>query len=188
MFPVGAGLWTRLHPEDRIDRSLPALDASMRRRRGCPSSPRPGSGARAIGSCSTSTSAEGVRACSMRSAASRRAVALHGQGPARLRVQHDDDRAVRRPFGAAALQPGKHRIIDRHHDRQARGGPADVTSPSMASQVMRVDVKRPCPALSRPARRSTSGLISARPFRSPISIGAPFAFTGRIAKVTVDLK
>ena len=106
VYPLGAGIWLRLHPEDRIKTPYTQLDTSTRRRRGCRNSRRRASVARTAPLIVDAEIGEqrlgrAVRAGWLR----RRSHAVHGQGASRLRVQHDDHRALRRPLVAPRSPP-----------------------------------------------------------------------------------
>ena len=119
VFPVGAGLWTRLHPEDRVKVPYTHWDFDSTTTR-LPEFAGPGLGResnRVVVDVEMDRERVGRHLCARRNR--RRPDPLHGQGPARLRIQHDDDRAVHRPLRRAD-RPRQASDRRRHVDRQAR--------------------------------------------------------------------
>ena len=90
--PIGGGLWTRFHPEDMIA-SPYGRGGSTRRPRGCRSLLLRRLASEAITSRLMSRSAMSHPACCMPWGRERRCRPLHGQGTARLRIQHAHHRA-----------------------------------------------------------------------------------------------
>ena len=187
VFPIGAGLWTRLHPEDRI--KVPythwTFDATTTR---LPEFAAPGLGResnRVVVDVELGEDASGVL------------YALGGvAGGLSLYMDKGHlvyeynmmmiERYIGRSPATAARRQAPHRR--RHDDRASRADRPTSRSPSTMRSHARRGRRAPCPAPSRPARRSTSASISARRSRSTISTGAPFAFNGQIEKVDVTLR
>ncbi len=106
--------------------------------------------------------------------------AVHGQGTTRLRVQHDDHRALRRALGEQ-VPAGKRRIEVTTTLASAQPlSPAEVVLKVDGQEVARTTVKRTVPARFRRARRSTSAWISARRCRIDYFDRRPFKFDGKI--------
>ena len=186
VFPVGAALWTRLHPEDRI--KVPYrhwdFDASTTR---LPEFAGPGVGResnRVVVNADFGAHASGVL------------YALGGIGGG-LTVYMDDGHLVyeynmmmiERYIGRSAepLAPGKHKIAVDTSIGQP-GGPADVAISVDDSEAFHVDVKRTVAGAFSASETFDVG----EDLGSPVSFAyfdrAPFAFDGRINAVTVDLK
>jgi arylsulfatase len=185
-FPVGAGLWTRLHPEDRI--KVPyrhwIFDATTTR---LPEFAAPGVGResnRVVVEADLGANASGVL------------YALGGIGGG-LTLYLDKSHLVyeynmmmiERYIGrsAEALAPGRHRITV--YTTIARpGGPADVALFIDDKEAFRVDVKRTVAGAFSASETFDVG----EDLGSPVSFAyfdrGPFAFNGRIADVVVDLK
>ncbi len=186
VFPVGAGLWTRLHPEDRV--AVPyrrwTFDAATTR---LPEFAAPGLGResnRVVLDVELGPQATGVL------------YALGGvSGGLSLYMDKGQlvyeynmmmiERYVAR--SSQPLPPGKHRItVDTTIARPAAA--ADVVIAVDGSQVLRVDVKRTVPG----AFSASETLDIGTDLGSPVSLDyfdrRPFAFDGRIAAVTVELK
>ena len=186
VFPVGAALWTRLHPEDRI--KVPYrhwdFDASTTR---LPEFAGPGVGResnRVVVDADFGAHASGVL------------YALGGIGGG-LTVYMDDGHLVyeynmmmiERYIGRSAepLAPGKHKIAVDTSIGQP-GGPADVAISVDDGEAFHVDVKRTVAGAFSASETFDVG----EDLGSPVSFAyfdrAPFAFDGRINAVTVDLK
>ena len=168
--------------------SLHPLGVRLRPRPGCPNSPRPGLGRESNRVVVDAGGRRGRLRRPLRARRHRRRPdPLHGQGPARVRIQHDDDRAVHRTLRGDRSRPGKHRIVvDTSIGKP--GGPADV--------AILVDDQEACAST---VKRTVAGAFSASEtldvgvdLGSPVSFDyfdrAPFAFNGKIGAVTVDLK
>ena len=186
VFPVGAGLWTRLHPEDRV--RVPyrhwTFDASTTR---LPEFAAPGLGRE---SNRVSVDADiGVNASGV-------LYALGGIGGG-LTLYLDQGHLVyeynmmmiERYIGrsADALVPGKHKItVDTSIAKP--GGPANVVISVDDREPFRVDVKRTVAGAFSASETFDVG----EDLGSPVSFfyfdRPPFAFDGRIDAVTVDLK
>lgn len=186
VFPVGAGLWTRLHPEDRV--TVPyrhwAFDSATTR---LPEFAAPGLGResnRVVLDIEVSAQSSGVL------------YALGGvAGGLSLYMDQSHlvyeynmmmiERYVSR--SPQPLEAGKHRIvIDTDIARPA--APATVSITLDGTEMMRVDVKRTVPG----AFSASETLDVGTDLGSPVSLAyfdrRPFAFNGRIASMTVDLK
>ena len=139
VFPIGAGIWLRIHPEDRVKTPYTSwqFDATTTR---MPEFTAPGLGRESNHVTIDAELGATPRACSTRSAGPRGAEPLHGQGPAGLRVQHDDHRALwRRQRREAAA--GRHRIeVDTTIAKP--GAPAEVVL-SVDGQQVAADHGRP---------------------------------------------
>jgi arylsulfatase A-like enzyme len=186
VFPVGAGLWTRLHPEDRV--KVPYthwnFDASTTR---LPEFAGPGLGResnRVAIDVDVDQNASGV------------IYALGGIGGG-LTFYMDKGQLVyeynmmmiERYIGrsAEALAPGKHKIVvDTTIAKPA--GPAVVAISVDGKEAFKVDVKRTVAG----AFSASETLDVGKDLGSPVSFDyfdrRPFAFDGRIGAVSVDLK
>ncbi len=186
VFPVGAGLWTRLHPEERI--AVPyrhwTFDASTTR---LPEFAAPGLGRESnlvVLDVDVGPQASGVL------------YALGGVAGG-LSLYMDKGSLVyeynmmmiERYVGRSPqpMPPGKHRFtVDTTIARPAAA--ADVAIAVDGAEAMRVDVKRTVPG----AFSASETLDVGTDLGSPVSLDyfdrRPFAFDGRIAAVTVDLK
>ena len=186
VFPIGAGIWLRLHPEDRV--KVPytrwTFDAATSR---LPEFAAPGLGResnRVTLEVDVGQEASGVL------------YALGGISGG-LALYMDKGRLVyeynmmiiERYVGRAdaPLSPGKHMIVvDTTVARP--GAPADVTVTVDGREALRVAVKRTVPAAFTASETFDVG----RDLGSPVSLDyfdrRPFAFGGRIGTVTVELK
>ncbi len=186
VFPVGAALWTRLHPEDRV--KVPYthwnFDATTTR---LPEFAAPGLGResnRVVVDADIGANASGVL------------YALGGIGGG-LTLYMEEGRLVyeynmmmiERYIGrsAEALAPGRRKIvIDTSIGKP--GGPAGVAIFVDDRESFRVDVKRTVGGAFSASETFDVG----KDLGSPVSFAyfdrAPFAFDGQIAAVTVDLK
>ena len=88
--------------------------------------------------------------------------ALPRQRTSRVRIQHDDHRALRRALGRRARAPAGTRVEVDDDDREA-GRAADVRSWSTAPKSRARPSSGPSPARSRRANRSTSASTSGSP-------------------------
>ena len=188
VFPVGAGLWTRLHPEDRV--KVPyrhwAFDATTTR---LPEFAAPGLGRESNHVVvDANVRPERLRRALRAWRHRRRPDAVSRQRPSGLRVQHDDDRAHHRAFGRCRCR------------RAGTRSPSTQQSPSLRVRPLlasRVDGKAAY-AYRREAdgRRRLFGERDARcrpgsrlaRYRSTISITHHFPFDGTIEKVEVELQ
>jgi arylsulfatase A-like enzyme len=186
VFPVGAGLWTRLHPEDRV--KVPythwAFDSTTTR---LPEFAGPGLGResnRVAVDLETDANASGV------------IYALGGIGGG-LTLYMDKGQLVyeynmmmiERYIGrsAAPLAAGKHRIVvDTSIGKP--GGPADVAISVDGAEAMRVDVKRTVPGAFSASETLDVGVDLGSPVSFDYFDRQPFAFNGKIGAVRVDLK
>ena len=128
VYPLGAGIWLRLHPEDRIKTPYTSwrFDATTTR---MPEFTAPGLGRESRhGDHRRRGRRERLRRAVRAGWIGRRPIALHGQGRAGLRVQHDDHRALHRALREqASRRQASHRGDDDIGQRQAavagrRGG------------------------------------------------------------------
>ncbi len=110
VLPIGAGIWLRLHPEDRIKSpySKWTFDSSTTR---MPEFTAPGLGRESSTGCDRCRDGrERLRRALRPGRLERRPQPLHGQGATGLRVQHDDHRAVYWPLqGSAIARQAPHR-------------------------------------------------------------------------------
>jgi arylsulfatase len=186
VFPVGAGLWTRLHPQDRV--KVPythwAFDSTTTR---LPEFAGPGLGResnRVAVDLETDANASGV------------IYALGGIGGG-LTLYMDKGQLVyeynmmmiERYIGrsAAPIGAGKHRIVVDTSIANP-GGPADVAISVDGAEAMRVDVKRTVPGAFSASETLDVGVDLGSPVSFDYFDRQPFAFDGKIAAVTVDLK
>ena len=186
VFPVGAGLWTRLHPEDRVKVSYThwRFDAATTR---LPEFAAPG-----LGRESNHVSVE----LEAGDSASGVLYALGGIAGG-LSLYMDQGRLVyeynmmmiERYIGRSAdpLPPGKHRItVDTAIARP--GGPADIRIAADGHELFRVDVKRTVPG----AFSASETLDVGTDLGSPVSLDyfdrRPFPFSGKVIAVDIGLR
>jgi arylsulfatase len=185
VFPVGAGLWTRLHPEDRV--KVPythwTFDASTTR---LPEFAAPGLGResnRVVVDATFGANASGVL------------YALGGIGGG-LTLYMDQGHLVYEynmmmierytARSAAVLPPGRHRIdIDTAIPRPA--GPAVVAISVDGEDALRVDVKRTVAGAFSASETLDVGMDLGSPVSLDYFDRAPFRFDGSIEKVEVQL-
>ena len=185
-FPIGAGIWTRLHPEDRIKVPYTHWSFNSTTTR-LPEFAGPGVGResnRVIVDTELGKDASGVLYAL--GGNRRRPLPLHGQGPARLRIQHDDDRAVHRSL-PQPIPAGKHRIVvDTKIGKP--GGPAEVTISVDDVETMRVAVAGTVAGAFSASETLDVGVDLGSPVSFAYFDRAPFAFNGKIEKVDVTLR
>ena len=186
VFPVGAGLWTRLHPEDRVKVPYTHWDFDAKTTR-LPEFAAPGLGRgsnRVVVDATFGPNASGVL------------YALGGIGGG-LTLYVDNGRLVYEynmmmieryiERSADVLPPGKHRItIDTVIPKPA--GPGTVAVAVDGSEIMHVDVKRTVAG----AFSASETLDVGTDLGSPVSLDyferAPFPFDGKIEKVEIQLQ
>ncbi len=186
VFPVGAGLWTRLHPEDRVKVPYTHWDFDSTTTR-LPEFAGPGLGResnRVAVDLETDANASGV------------IYALGGIGGG-LTLYMDKGQLVyeynmmmiERYIGrsAAPLAAGKHRIVVDTSIAKP-GGPADVVISVDGAEAMRVDVKRTVAGAFSASETLDVGVDLGSPVSFDYFDRQPFAFNGKIGAVTVDLK
>jgi arylsulfatase len=186
VFPLGAGLWTRLHPEDRV--KVPythwIFDASTTR---LPEFAAPGLGResnRVVVDATFGLDASGVL------------YALGGIGGG-LTLYLDKghlvyeynmmmiERYIER--STKALPPGRHQvIIDTAIPKPA--GPAVVAISVDGKEVLRIDVKRTVAGAFSASETLDVGIDLGSPVSLDYFDRAPFRFDGRIEKVEVQLQ
>ena len=186
VFPVGAGLWTRLHPEDRV--KVPYthwnFDSTTTR---LPEFAGPGLGResnRVVADVEAGPMASGV------------IYALGGIGGG-LTLYMDKGQLVyeynmmmiERYIGRAAapIGPGKHRIVVDTSIAKP-GGPADIAISVDGQEAMRVPVKRTVAGAFSASETLDVGVDLGSPVSFDYFDRRPFAFDGKIGKVTVDLE
>jgi len=186
VFPIGAGIWTRLHPEDRIKTPYRhwSFDATTTR---LPEFAAPGIGResnRIIVDIDAGKEASGV------------IYALGGiSGGLTLYmdkghlVYEYNMMMIERFIGRSAevLAPGKHQIVVDTKIAKP-GAPADVTIAVDGAEPTRVAVARTVPAAFSASETFDVG----KDLGSPVSFDyfdrAPFPFTGKVDKVDVTLQ
>ncbi len=186
VFPVGAGLWTRLHPEDRV--KVPYthwnFDSTTTR---LPEFAGPGLGResnRVVADVEAGPMASGV------------IYALGGIGGG-LTLYMDKGQLVyeynmmmiERYIGRSAspIGPGKHRIVVDTSIAKP-GGPADIAISVDGQEAMRVPVKRTVAGAFSASETLDVGVDLGSPVSFDYFDRRPFAFDGKIGKVTVDLE
>ena len=181
-FPIGAALWTRLHPEDRVKSPYTHWDFNRRHPR-CPEFAAPGlgrEGNRVV--VDAEYGARTRRASFMRSADRRRPDPLHGQGQL---VYEYNMMMIERYIARRADRARKASDRGRHLDRQP-AAPADVDHGGRQG-TMRVAVKRTVAGAFSASETLDVGVDLGSPVSFDYFDRRPFAFTGKIG-VTVDLK
>ena len=109
--------------------------------------------------------------------------AVHGQGPARLRVQHDDHRALSSARIDGTIAPGKHRIeVDTTIASRARRPRS--CSPSTARRSRARTVKRTVPAAFTASETFDVGVDLGSPVSLDYFDRRPFRFDGKIERST----
>jgi hypothetical protein len=186
VFPVGAGLWTRLHPEERVKVPYTHWDFDATTAR-LPEFAGPGLGResnRVVVELEADEGASGV------------VYALGGIGGGLtlymdkgLLVYEYNMMMIERYVGrsAAPIGAGKHRIVvDTSIGKP--GGPADVAISVNDQEAMRVAVKRTVAGAFSASETFDVGVDLGSPVSFDYFDRAPFAFGGKISAVTVDLK
>ena len=185
-FPIGAGNWLRLHPEDRVKTPYTSwqFDASTTR---MPEFTAPGLGResnRVTIEAELGENTSGVL------------YALGGaSGGLTLYMDHGElvyeynmmiiERYIAR--SKEKLTPGKHRIeVDTTIDRP--GAPAEVVLKVDGAEVSRVTVKRTVPAAFTASETFDVGVDLGSPVSLDYFDRRPFAFAGTVKKVEVQLK
>ena len=187
VFPVGAGLWTRLHPEDRVKVPYSHWDFDATTTR-LPEFAGPGLGRESnrvkVKLETKSADASGV------------IYALGGiSGGLTLYldkgqlVYEYNMMMIERYIGRSpvALSPGTHQIaVDTSIGKP--GGPAVVRISVDGQEVFTVDVKRTVAGAFSASETFDVGMDLGSPVSFDYFDRRPFAFSGRIGAVTVDLK
>jgi hypothetical protein len=186
VFPIGAGLWTRLHPEDRVKTPYTSwrFDATSTR---MPEFTAPGLGRESnlvVIDAELGEKASGVLYAL--GGASGGLSLYMDQGE----LVYEYNMMVIERYTARSkekLTPGKHRIeVDTTIAKP--GAPADVVLKVDGKEVARTTVKRTVPAAFTASETFDVGVD----LGSPVSLDhfdrRPFAFAGKINKVEVQLK
>jgi len=186
VFPVGAGIWTRLHPEDRV--KVPythwTFDETTTR---LPEFAAPG-----IGRESNQVTIDvdiGQNASGVLYALGGVAGGLTLYMDRGHLVYEYNMMMIERYIGhsAEALAPGKHQItIDTSVAKMA--GPADVVIAVDGQDVLRVDVKRTVAGAFSASETLDVGVDLGSPVSLDYFDRRPFRFEGKIEKVEVRLK
>ncbi len=188
VFPIGAGIWLRIHPEDRIKTPYTSwtFDDTTTR--------MPEFTAPAVGNTSNTvtidiecgTDASGVL------------YALGGAGggltcymdKGQLVFEYNlmiIDRSIARSQDTVA--PGKHTIIvDTQLKAPKPGAPADIVLSVDGNEVARTAVKMTVPAAFTASETFDVGVDLGSPVSRDYFERRPFKFDGKIGKVKVDLK
>ena len=186
VFPIGAGIWLRIHPEDRMKTSYTTwhFDSTSTR---MPEFSAPGLGRE---SNHVTVNAElGVNASGV-------LYALGGAGGGlTLYMDHGQlvyeynmmviERYITR--STEKLSPGKHKIeIDTKIVKP--GAPAEVVLTVDGTEVARETVKRTVPAAFTASETFDVGVDLGSPVSLDYFDRAPFAFNGKIESVIVELR
>ena len=186
VFPIGAGIWLRIHPEDRAKTSYTSwqFDSTTRR---MPEFAAPGLGRE---SNQVTIDAE------LGENASGVLYALGGAGGG-LTLYMDNGQLVyeynmmiiERYFARSAdkLSAGKHRIeVETKIGKP--GAPAEVVLTVDGAEVARTTVKRTVPAAFTASETFDVGVDLGSPVSLDYFDRSPFPFTGKIGKMTVELR
>jgi arylsulfatase len=186
VFPIGAGLWTRLHPEDRVETPYTSwqFDAATTR---MPEFTAPGLGResnRVTIDAELGENATGV---------------LYALGGAsggltlymnKGNLVYEYNMMVIERYTARSkekLTKGKHRIeVDTTISKP--GAPAEVVLKVDGAEVARTTVRRTVPAAFTASETFDVGVDLGSPVSLDYFDRRPFAFNGKIDKVGVDLK
>ena len=188
VFPIGAGLWTRIHPEDRIAAPYTSwrFDATTTR---MPEFTAPGLGRQsnhvAI-DAEVGSKANGV-------------LYALGGGSGGLTLYLDEGRLVYEynmmiieryiARSKQALAPGKHRIeVDTTLTERRPLSPAEVVIRVDGQEVARTTVARTVPAAFTASETFDVGVDLGSPVSRDYFERRPFAFDGRIEQVAVSLE
>jgi arylsulfatase len=186
VFPIGAGIWLRLHPEDRVKTPYTTwhFDSTTRR---MPEFAAPGLGRESNHvtiDAELGDNATGVL------------YALGGAGGG-LALYMDKGQLVyeynmmiiERYFARSAgkIPAGKHRIEVATQIAKP-GAPADVVITVDGAEVARTTVKRTVPAAFTASESFDVGVDLGSPVSLDYFDRAPFAFNGKIDNVTVELR
>ena len=185
VFPVGAGLWTRLHPEDRIKVPYTHWDFDSTTTR-LPEFAGPGLGResnRVVVNLEADAQASGVIYALGGIAGGLTVFMDKG-----VLVYEYNMMMIERYIGrsAAPIGPGKHRITIETVVPKP-GGPATVAVSVDGREAMRIDVKRTVAGAFSASETFDVGLDLGSPVSFAYFDRKPFAFSGRISALTVDL-
>ena len=185
VFPVGAGLWTRLHPEDRIKVPYTHWDFDSTTTR-LPEFAGPGLGResnRVVVDLEADAQASGVIYALGGIAGGLTVFMDKG-----VLVYEYNMMMIERYIGrsAAPIGPGKHRITIETVVPKP-GGPATVAVSVDGREAMRIDVKRTVAGAFSASETFDVGLDLGSPVSFAYFDRKPFAFSGRISALTVDL-
>ena len=186
VFPVGGGLWTRLHPEDRIKSPYNhwRFDAATTR---MPEFAAPGLGRqsnRVVIDADVGENASGVLYAL--GGASGGLALFMDEG----RLVYEYNMMIIERYAARSkdkLAPGKHRIeVDTTIAKP--GAAADVVITADGKEVARTTVNRTVPAAFTASETLDVGVDLGSPVSLAYFDRRPFKFEGKIDSVTVELK
>ena len=187
VFPIGAGIWLRMHPEDRVKTPYTnwIFDASTTR--ACPSSPRPGLGRES--NLVTIDAEVGANASGV----------LYALGGASggLALYMDEGQLVYEynmmiieRYTARSkdkIAPGQHKI-EVSTTVAKPGAPAAVILKVDGTEVATADVKRTVPAAFTASETFDVGIDLGSPVSLDYFERRPFRFDGTITSVNVTLQ
>ncbi len=186
VFPVGAAIWTRLHPEDRVKPPYTkwTFDSTTTR---LPEFAAPGIG-RESNHIEMDMEADD-KASGVLYALGGISGGLSLYMDAGVLVYEYNMMEVERYIGrsAAALPPGKHHIVVETTIAKP-AGPADVVIQVDGQEAMRVDVKRTVPGAFTASETLDVGMDLGSPVSLDYFDRRPFKFDGKIGVMTVELK
>ena len=185
-FPIGAGNWLRLHPEDRIKSPYTRweFDAATTR---MPEFTAPGLGRESSLVTIDANLGENASGVLYALGGSSGGVSLFMDN-GRLAYEYNMliiERTTAR--SREKLAPGKHRIVvDTTIEKP--GGPAEVVVKVDGQEAIRTTVKRTVPAAFTASETFDVGVDLGAPVSLDYFDRKPFAFDGRIERVTVELR
>jgi arylsulfatase len=186
VWPVGGGLWTRLHPEDRVKTPYTSwhFDATTTR---MPEFTAPGVGResnRVTVSADFPANASGVLYALGGISGGLTLYVDQGRLTYEYNMMEIERYVVRAP---AALSPGRHTItVDSRIEKPA--GAAEVVIAVDGREVARTTVKRTVAGAFTASESFDVGVDLGSPVSLAYFDRRPFAFSGKIASVTVELK
>jgi len=186
VFPIGAGIWLRIHPEDRIKTpySRWQFDATSTR---MPEFAAPGLGRESNHVTVDAEFGENASGVLYALGGASGGLALY-MNDGYLVYEYNMmiiERYVAR--SKEKLLPGKHQI-EVSTGIARPGAPAAVVLKADGTEVAQVDVKRTVPAAFTASETFDVGVDLGSPVSLDYFDRRPFAFTGTIKSVTVDLK
>ena len=188
VFPIGGGLWTRLHPEDRIKTPYTdwTFDSTTTR---MPEFTAPGLG-RASNHVTVDATldenASGVLYALGGASGGLTVFLDHGQLVYEYNMMIIEQYTAR---SAATLAPGRHRIeIDTVLTQPRPLSPADVVLTVDGREVARAAVARTVPAAFTASETFDVGVDLGSPVSMTYYDRRPFPFTGEIGSVTVHMQ
>jgi arylsulfatase A-like enzyme len=185
-FPIGAGLWTRLHPEDRVETPYRSwqFDATTTR---MPEFTAPGLGRESNHVTIDAELDENATGVLYALGGASGGLTLYMD---KGELVYEYNMMVIERYTARSkdkIAAGKHRI-EADTTIAKPGAPAEVTLKVDGAEVARTTVKRTVPAAFTASETFDVGVDLGSPVSLDYIDRRPFAFTGKIDKVQVELK